>query len=321
MKTDNNDSLKKKIENIYTDQAEWEDILSVSKEKFIESQMRNQWKESSAYPVDEKIGKNILKRVLQDKEISSKTNFRKILLSTSVAASISILIIIGFAWLKDKNLIMPQQSYVEVYATESKKVQLPDSSVVWMMPNSSIKYSTAFQDDRQVWLEGNSVFEVTKKDPNNTFRVYINEALITVKGTSFMVKQNDELGGEVTLFSGLVDFDLKQSGEKISMNPMQKLVYDAEHKIVLEPLDKSVTWKNGAMIFDKASLAKLIESVNTLYTIEIVLADGVKSMSEEFSGTIRSQETLESVLDKICYTMHLTQQKQNGKIILQNNKR
>lgn len=40
-------------------------------------------------------------------------------------------------------------------------------------------------DKREVWLEGESTFEVTKRKGRN-FKVYIDQAFVEVKGTVFV---------------------------------------------------------------------------------------------------------------------------------------
>ncbi len=77
---------------------------------------------------------------------------------------------------------------IKVIAEKNQLYVLPDSTKVWMQPGSSIRYAKAFMQDRRVWLEGSSLFEVRKQE-GSTFQVYIYDAFIEVKGTCF-VKQH-----------------------------------------------------------------------------------------------------------------------------------
>ena len=70
---------------------------------------------------------------------------------------------------------------------EGRMYMLPDSSTVWLEPDSKIRISSEFLNKREVWLTGSSVFEV-KKRVNSDFKVYINTACIEVKGTVFFDK-------------------------------------------------------------------------------------------------------------------------------------
>ena len=90
---------------------------------------------------------------------------------------------------------------------------------------SSIRYAKTFARDRKVWLEGNSLFEV-RKHQGNTFQVYINDAFIEVKGTCFLVKQEDAHRSEITLFEGKIEFNVPSTRQKTVMRPLQKLIYN-----------------------------------------------------------------------------------------------
>ena len=79
---------------------------------------------------------------------------------------------------------------VRIEAQQSMMYILPDSTKVWMKPGSSIQFAKDFNKDRKVWLSGNSLFEVYKHE-GSTFQVHINKAFIEVKGTCFLVKQDD----------------------------------------------------------------------------------------------------------------------------------
>lgn len=73
-------------------------------------------------------------------------------------------------------------AYIEHSYAEGRMYILPDSSTVWLEPDSKVRISSEFLAKREVWLTGSSVFEVKKK-ANTDFKVYINTACIEVKGT------------------------------------------------------------------------------------------------------------------------------------------
>ena len=72
--------------------------------------------------------------------------------------------------------------YTEVVSSNSRLYILPDSSKVWMQAGSRLRFSQDFMSNREVWLEGVSTFEVTKRKGHN-FKVYIDQAFVEVKGT------------------------------------------------------------------------------------------------------------------------------------------
>ena len=70
----------------------------------------------------------------------------------------------------------PMDKYIEITAQKSRMYLLPDSSKVWMQPGSSIRFAEDFEKHRNVWLKGNSLFEV-HKNMGRKFRVYIDKSL------------------------------------------------------------------------------------------------------------------------------------------------
>lgn len=122
----------------------------------------------------------------------------------ALAACITALLIIGGGiFFFDKGHTASQRiiEYTEVVSSNSRLYILPDSSKVWMQAGSRLRFSQDFMSNREVWLEGVSTFEVTKRKGHN-FKVYIDQAFVEVKGTVFRVQSTCQDGAEVTLFSG-----------------------------------------------------------------------------------------------------------------------
>ena len=58
---------------------------------------------------------------------------------------------------------------------------LPDSSKVWLETGCNIRYAKNFESQREVWLEGEALFDVTKRKKQH-FIVHIPKAYIEVNG-------------------------------------------------------------------------------------------------------------------------------------------
>ena len=183
-----------------------------------------------------------------------------------------------------------------------------------MKPGSSIQYAKDFNKDRKVWLSGNSLFEVYKHE-GSTFQVHINKAFIEVKGTCFLVKQDDIKQNEITLFHGKIEFNVESTGKKIVMQPLQKVTYNVDNAQTQIENISNISWENGRYNFEDVPLTQLIETVNQMYNTNIVLKRnlGKKAL---FSGSIRYDETLDDVLDKICFSLNLTIETHNEQIII-----
>ena len=142
-----------------------------------------------------------------------------------IAASVALVLIVGGLWMYSNTGRTQIEKYIEFTAQESRMYLLPDSSKVWMQPGSSIRFAENFKECRDVWLKGNSLFEV-RKNSGSKFRVYIDKAFIEVKGTCFLIKQNNPNANEITLFNGSIEFNIESTHDKIAMKPLQELVYN-----------------------------------------------------------------------------------------------
>ena len=165
-----------------------------------------------------------------------------------------------------------------------------------------MSYNEDFSDDRCVWLEGEAVFDVRKQKENNTFKVFLGNDLIEVKGTAFRVVNLERSHLEIDLFHGKIDFNIGASGRKVPMKPYQSLCYmpDGENVILaeMEPID----WVDGHFCFKNMKTDVLLRAVERIYRQRIVLRDAVGE-GEYFNGRIRIDETLSEALDKICFSL------------------
>ena len=169
-----------------------------------------------------------------------------------------------------------------VIAQQNQMHVLPDSTKVWMESGSSIKYTKAFNKKREVWLEGNSFFEVYKHE-GSFFQVHINKAFIEVKGTCFLVKQDDIKQNEITLFHGKIEFNVESTGKKIVMQPLQKVTYNVDNAQTQIENISNISWENGRYNFEDVPLTQLIETVNQKYGNTCVMVthnDAIKDMAD-----------------------------------------
>lgn len=191
---------------------------------------------------------------------------------------------------------------------------LPDNTKVWMEPGSSISYSKTFIQDRKVWLEGNSLFEVMKRE-GSTFQVYINKACIEVKGTCFLIKQNSSDHNEITLINGSINLNIEAGEKSIPMKPMQRVIYNPlEGETEIKEI-ANIKWEDGKYLLNDMSLTQLIQTINQLYNTRIILTKDVNRKSA-FTGTIRYDEPLTNVLNKICFSLNLNKEQVNDQIII-----
>ncbi len=280
----------------------------------IDIEIRKQWDESGNRPVDMEIKEQIWKKVRSQCEGKKENQVLVELRWYFAAASLALLLTIGGLWMNSTEESIPDK-YVKIVAEQNGLYILPDSSKVWMKKGSSIQYNKAFNEQRNVWLSGNSLFEV-KTQNGHPFRVYIQKAMIEVKGTCFDIRQDETMKkNEVVLYNGKISFT-PDNKAKIEMYPHQKIIHDAENGEVSPQNIKNMDWENGKFYFKELPLSQLIETINNMYNSDIKLEVNDQEIKSAFTGYIRYEEPLEEVLQKICYSLSLNVQKQNNKLII-----
>ena len=138
-------------------------------------------------------------------------NLRRIKYSViSIAASILLLLGIGYSY-----QFVRQYNTNQYYSALNGKsrIILPDSSVVWLNTGSTLQYASSFIHKRQLVLEGEASFEVTK-DKRHPFIVSSGDLKVKVYGTKFNVYSypNDN-NAKIALRSGSVSVSLKDGKE------------------------------------------------------------------------------------------------------------
>lgn len=304
---------KRLLERLLTDLLSPEERQKLLERKSVETEMKKQWKLFADDPVSDKAKKLIWRRV-QNRCDGNSSTLVHIELWHTLVASIAILLIIGSLLFYYGNDEIGVENYINITAEKNQMYMLPDSTKVWMQPGSSIRFAKEFNKHRKVWLEGNSLFEVCKHQ-GNTFQVYIKDAFIEVKGTCFLVKQEDAHRSEVTLFEGKVEFNVQSTSEKTVMHPLQKLTYDLENSQTQIEDIKNISWENGRYNFKDIPLAQLIETVNQMYHTDIILK-GKKDDEALFSGSIRYEDTLDDVLEKLSFSLNLIKEKHGDQIVI-----
>lgn len=309
----NIDKRKRLIRALLAEHLLPEEKQNLLKRNSVEKEMKKQWKQFENDPVNSRIKKRIWRNIQRSCEGRSKTLVH-IELWHSLAAAVAILLVIGSLLFLSGNDKIGVEKYAKIIAENNQLYVLPDSTKVWMQPGSSIRYAKAFKQDRKVWLEGNSLFEVHKHQ-GSTFQVYINDAFIEVKGTCFLVKQEDAHCSEVTLFEGKIEFNIPSIGQKTVMRPLQKLTYNPVDSQSQISDIANISWEDGRYNFKDVPLTQLIQTVGQMYHADILL-QGVHKDESSFSGSIHYNEPLDNVLNKICFSLNLNVRKADGRIIL-----
>ena len=212
-----------------------------------------------------------------------------------------------------------EQEHVINNDTAPFSVQLADGSTVVLQPHSEIFFDKAFDSDlREVRLSGEAFFNV-RRDENRPFRVYSEEVVTQVLGTSFTVKayQGDK---EVTVAvkSGKVSVK-KKDASPIILVPNQQARYNRTEntvvkEVVQDPmiiLPQSDLFK---MSFDEEPVATIFDVLEKNYGIDIVYNKDV--LSKCTLTTAMSDEGLFERIKVICKAINADYRVEDGVILI-----
>lgn len=190
---------------------------------------------------------------------------------------------------------------------------LPDGTKVWLNAESKLSYLKNFKDrdQRDVYLEGEAFFDVTK-NPDKPFIVHTSEINIRVLGTSFNVKSYaDDSRIETTLVEGKVEIDKGSNSssrkQKTVLMPNQKASFSKESKNIsietIAPLE-AVSWRQDRLVFKSESFGEVIKQLERWYNVRINVEE-----SDYLACTLTAnieKESLEEILDFLAVTHKIT---------------
>lgn len=178
------------------------------------------------------------------------------------------------------------------------KLQLSDGTRVWLNAGSKLRYPVQFMGkERIVFLEGEAYFEV-ERDTQHPFVVKTGEKTgVKVLGTQFNVSAYaDDQDVTATLAEGKVQ--LFHAGRILDLEPNEQVCLNTvTGEMSKQTVDASMytAWKNGAFIFEKYPLEKIMKQLERWYEIETVFTDEeVKEIC--FDGEFRRSDDFNVVL-------------------------
>lgn len=202
---------------------------------------------------------------------------------------------------KDAESLIAQSDLMTVTARTGTGTEaiLPDGTRVSLNAGSSLSFNRYFgHDSREVTLEGEGYFEVTS-DSGRPFRVHAGESCVTVKGTTFNVRNYaDESEITVSLFEGSVV--LNTDCHEVSLKPGKCGVVSREGgAIVVEDADPNASaWMIGKIVFSDKSIPEILPYIERNYDVCFVYADDLFA-DERFTGSISFSLSIDEILSYI----------------------
>ena len=182
------------------------------------------------------------------------------------------------------------------------KLYLPDGTLVWLNAGSKIVYSQGFGvDDRNLSLEGEGYFEVTK-NAQKPFEVQVGDASIKVLGTIFNVEAiEDDEYITATLIKGSIRFESPK--QQVILSPNQQLRFEkSTQQIDVSSVDTDleIAWKNDLLKYKSISFVSLLKDLEKRYNVKFtILNKKLTDPAVTLSGTFTQEQSLEQILQVI----------------------
>lgn len=217
---------------------------------------------------------------------------------------------------KNGNPVAENEVSSTIFAPMGSRVSfnLPDGTTGMLNSGSSLTYSLPFAKNRQISLEGEAWFQVFS-DKENPFEINTGNSVVKVLGTSFNLSAyQSEKYVEVVLQEGEVEFINKESNEKVTMNPSERLILqDGKiNKSITDPT-KYNAWIQGKLVFRGDPMAEVARRIERWYNVDVVLAD--KELENYSFRATFEDDKLINVLQLLSLTSPIRYQMSTPKLL------
>lgn len=213
----------------------------------------------------------------------------------TIAASISVILLVASVVIYQ--FTSTDTLTVSTFYGEKQTVYLPDGSEVIVNANSQLSYPEMWSEDetREVWLEGEAYFKVSKKkasdDSRIKFIVHANDLDIQVLGTEFNVLNREE-EVQVVLTEGKVHLQSDKAQVSLDMLPGEMVAYSTQNAILKKKevqTEPYTAWTDGKYIFDNLSLQEIGRLIEHNYGQKVFFSDN-STHQKRMTATIPSTE-------------------------------
>lgn len=216
------------------------------------------------------------------------------------------LLAVGLGWIGFQQFNASNDwSQIATVSGERKLVYLPDSSMVTLNGNSSLKYQASFSGDtREVELSGEAFFEV-KENPSQPFIITSGQAVTKVLGTSFnLLAQRGSKEVAVSVVTGKVSLASLEAQQEIILTPgfTGKLLPTGKLAKVETTATENPSWKT--LSFENTSLKEVSVQLSTFFGVAVDLSNpSLQNCS--FTGTFENPN-LKEILKVLAASSDVT---------------
>lgn len=228
-----------------------------------------------------------------------------------IAAALLIVIGIGSLIMVSNNAGYLNRKITVTAAADqiNLKIGLPDGSSVYLNRNSELIYRKSFgKKTREVSLKGEAFFEVSP-DKQKPFVIDAGKASVTVVGTSFSVKtDNDESEVEVYVKTGRVLLSKNEDQSSLMLDPGyigKTSSGSISRSFNADP--NYLAWNTGNLVYNGEKLKVVFRDLKKFYNMEVV-ADDPSIQELPWTAPIY-YESQDKVILLICRSFNLSYSK------------
>ncbi|UII19006.1 FecR family protein [Fulvivirga ligni] len=201
-------------------------------------------------------------------------------------------------------------------------LRLSDGTQVWLNSETKLKYPVEFvsgQTRKVELIYGEAYFDVSHSTDHNgdAFQVVAQGQNVQVLGTEFNIRAYaEEENIYTTLSKGSIAIHTPK--QKNVLQPGEQAIThktDANMTIHQVDVDYEAAWKNGLFMFEKESLADMMNELARWYDAEIVFENPEKK-DYHFSGLLHREENIAKLLNTLEKTKEVEFQIVDKKIII-----
>ncbi|GAA0547812.1 FecR family protein [Chitinophaga japonensis] len=215
-----------------------------------------------------------------------------------------------------------QYQLVHTGAGNTKKITLPDGSIVTLNKASRLRYPAQFGKSREVYLEAGEAFFEVHTDAARPFMVHTSELRTRVLGTSFNVRAR----------AGKINVMVKTGKVMVSTpvtarGPARDVVLDPNHALEVDTLSYSgrpyaapawiaTAWCARRLEFRQHTLSDIIKALENRFDTQISLQSPALGQYR-YTATFTAANSLDEILDALCLVHQLRYEQRNNKVTIQ----
>lgn len=253
-----------------------------------------------------------------------KRNVRTIFESLTVAALLASVILC----LHYYRISNASQQWCAEYASygQVKRIDLPDSSHIWLHSDSKIIYPKSFRGKtRHIFAYGEIYAEISH-DTRRPFVVESDGAKVKVLGTTFdFSSYSDNNIVQLTLLEGKVDLDVPYDKmmRHYDLAPGDVVSFDKTNgesrQYRINPEDY-ISWKDKrALYFVDKSLKDIVIELQKTFNVSIIVKDS-RLLTTRYLASFINDESLDAILESLNTDRTMTIRKINNTYYIYPNK-